>query len=122
VNGPSVTVEQLCAAKDARAERQRAALARFGRTLVSITVVTPGPVKDGPLPRRLLAEALYSLEELLSTRRWEVPSRDLRWLETGPEALYVVDADAAALKSATTALESGHDCGRLWQFDVISAG
>lgn len=121
MSAPSVSVEQLVAAEQARTERQRAALARFGRTLVSVTLVTPGPVKDGPLARRLLAEALYKLEELLSTRRWEVPARDMRWLDTGPEALYVVEADAVALKSATSALAERHASGRLWKFDVISA-
>ena len=117
---PGITAEQLRAARDARATREQAALARFGRPLVSITVDLPGPVKDGPLARRLLAEALYRLEELLSVRRWPVASRDMRWLETGPEALYVVDANAAALRSATSALQSRPARGPLCRVDVIS--
>jgi len=119
---PSVGLEQLLAAREQRAARQSAALAWFGKPLVSITVVTPGPVKDGALPRRVLAEALRALEASLGGRQWPVMARQVLQLETGPEALYVVQADAGGLKSLAIELEDRHPWGRLWDLDVIAPG
>lgn len=119
---PAIGLGRLLAARDERAGRQAAALARFERPLVSVTLVTPGAVKDGWLQRGLLASALDALEESLERRRWRVVSQQASWLDTGPEALYVVDAPATALKQATVELEEGHPLGRLWDLDVIARG
>jgi len=115
----SVGLERMLSARDERAARQAVALARFSRPLVSMTVVTPGPVKDGSRPRRLLAVAMDAVEGLSARAEWRVLARDAYWLETGPEALYAVDADARLLKSATVGLEDRHTLGRLWDLDVI---
>jgi holo-ACP synthase len=85
-----------------------------------VTVVMPGPVKDGWLPRRVLAEALQELEAASNARRWRVLAREVVWRETGPEALYVVHGDARIVKSATVLLEDHHPLGRLWDLDVIA--
>ena len=119
---PSVSLEQLLVAREERAARQAAALAHFERPLVSLTAVVPGPVKDGALPRRVLAQALHALEASLRGRRWRVLSRRVLWRDTGPEALYVVETDAGPLKSATIELEDRHPWGRLWDLDVIAPG
>jgi len=118
--GPTVSLEQVLAAKEQRAARQAAALARFDTPLVSMTVVMPGPVKDGWLPRRVLAEALQELEAASNARDWRVLAREALWPETGPEALYVMDVDARILKSATIELEDHHPVGRLWDLDVMA--
>ena len=44
------------------------------------------------------------------------------WQHTGPEALYVIDGEAEALKSACIELEDAHPMGRLWDLDVIAPG
>jgi holo-ACP synthase len=119
---PTVSLEQMLAAREQRAARQAAALACFGKPLVSVTVVMPGPVKDGWLPRRVLSEALKQLEAISDKRGWHVLSREVLWRETGPEALYVIDVEARILKSATVALEDCHPIGRLWDLDVIASG
>lgn len=102
--------------------RQQAALLRFGKPLVSVTVVMPGPVKDGLLPRQLLATALRALNVLARGKSWPVLSRETRWIDTGPEALYVFDVESRRLKQATVALEEQHPLGRLWDLDVIAPG
>jgi holo-ACP synthase len=119
---PAVSLEQMLAAREQRAARQVAALAGFSKPLVSMTVVMPGPVKDGWLPRRVLSEALKQLEAISDKRGWLVLSREVLWRETGPEALYVIDVEARILKSATVALEDCHPIGRLWDLDVIAPG
>jgi len=118
----AVTLEQILAARELRATRQAAALARFARPLVSVTVVMPGPVKDSALPRRVLTEALTEIDSVVSIRTWPVLSREVSWQETGPEALYVIDMQSDHVKSVMIALEDRHRLGRLWDLDVIACG
>jgi len=118
--GTAVSLEQMLAAREQRAARQAAALARFDKPLVSMTVVMPGPVKDGWLPRHVLEVALQELEAVSSARRWLVLAHQVWQQETGPEALYVIDVEAQLLKSATVELEDHHPLGRLWDLDVIA--
>jgi holo-ACP synthase len=120
--GAHVSLEQLLAARDYRVACQAAALARFARPLVSMTVVMPGPVKDGPLPRSVLTEALREVHAMSSTLEWPVLSRQIRWKNTGPEAIYVIDVEADLLKTAAAELEDKHPLGRLWDLDVIVPG
>jgi holo-ACP synthase len=118
--GAEVSLDQMLDARERRAARQAVALACFREPLVSMTVVMPGPVKDGWLPRWVLDEALRELETMCRARGWPILSREVLWQETGPEALYVVDVDARSLKSATIELEDHHPLGRLWDLDVIA--
>ena len=54
----AVNLDDLLIAREERAARQAAAVAEFAVPLVSITMVIPGPWKDGWLPRRLIEVAL----------------------------------------------------------------
>jgi holo-ACP synthase len=122
MSGPMVALEQILEARERRAARHAAALRRFHRPIVSLTVVMPGPVKDGVLPRRVLEEALGAVEDLCRNRQWPVLRLQVFWQTTGPEALYVIDGEAEALKSACMELEDVHPMGRLWDLDVIVVG
>jgi len=115
-----IGLELMLAAREQRAARQVDALARFDKPVVSMTVVMPGPVKNSWLSRRLLAEALQEVEAASDTRGWRMPSREVLWRKTGPEALYVVDVNAQVLKAAMVELEDDHPLGRLWDLDVIA--
>lgn len=117
-----ISLAVMLAAKDRRAQRQAAALARFGKPLVSILVVTPGPIKDGWLPRHVMALALRELNKLYTTRNSCLVSHEVFWESTGPEALHVIDADARELKLALIKLEDRHPIGRLWDLDVLAPG
>ena len=116
----AVNLDDLLIAREERAARQAAAVAEFAAPLVSITMVIPGPWKDGWLPRRLMEVALNRMDALIRRNRWPLLSREVFWRNTGPEALYVLDLDAEVLKSATTDLEERHPLGRLWDLDVIT--
>ena len=120
--GPPVGLEQMLEARELRAARQAAALTRFQRPIVSVTVVTPGPVKDGPLPRRVLAQALAEIDAVCGALYWPILLRTVIEQATGPEALFVVGADARLLKARTVELEEKHPLGRLWDLDVIVPG
>jgi holo-ACP synthase len=118
--GLAVSLEQILAARERRSARQAAALARFGKPLVSVTVVMPGSVKDGPLPRRVMTEALRALATVADDQRWRVLAGEGRWQHSGAEALFVVDAGEWLLKSATVQLEEHHPLGGLWDLDVFA--
>lgn len=117
-----VSLEQMLAAKDRRANRQSAAHARFHAPLISISIVTPGPAKDGSLPRFAMEIALRELHALYSARKWPLVWHQVFWENTGPEAIHVLDADARVIKLATMDLEDRHSLGRLWDLDVIAPG
>lgn len=114
-----VTLHEILLNRERRVLRQRAAIEAFGRPLLSITLVTPGPVKDSPTARQIMKHALHALETLMTSRSWQVLNREEHFDPTGPEALFVVAASSRELKAATTRLEDEHPIGRLWDIDVI---
>lgn len=116
----TVGLEQLLAAKERRAARQNRWLNSYQGALVSLTLVTPGEVKDSPRYRQSMQEAIASCHRLLQQRHWPVLAHEVFWLATGPEALWAVAHGAAELKAATVALEQAHALGRLWDIDVLS--
>jgi holo-ACP synthase len=116
----AVSLNEVLAAREERAARQAAALSKFGKPLVSVTIVMPGPVKDGWLPRRAMEMAVKALDGSIGANKWPLLSREVLWRRTGPEAIHVVDIDAQILKSAAIDLEEHHPIGRLWDLDVIT--
>jgi len=114
-----VTLQEILLNRERRVLRQRAAIEAFGRPLISITLVTPGPVKDSPTSRRVMHHALRTLETLMASRGWQILNREEFLDPTGPEALLVVAASSRELKAATAHLEDEHPLGRLWDIDVI---
>ena len=53
-----VTLEEVLRNRERRVDLQRDAVKTFGRPVVSITLVNPGPVKDSPSARKLMTHAL----------------------------------------------------------------
>ena len=114
-----VSLAQLLEAREQRVARQQAALTEYGKTVLSLTLVSPGPVKDSPSYRFVFAEALVAIDTLLVDRAWQVVGRQYLSQPTGQEALLVVDCPAQSLKWALALLEDEHPLGRLWDIDVI---
>ena len=119
-SGAPVTLEQMLGRREARAARQRKWLKRWVRPIVSLTLVTPGPVKDTVDARCVFAEGVAALDAALDGIGASVLAREQLLAVTGPEALLAVDAEPAALKRALIALEERHPLGRLWDADVIA--
>jgi holo-ACP synthase len=114
-----VTLEEVLLNRERRVLRQHKAIEAFGRPLVSVTLVNPGPVKDSSSARQSMVHALRALDALMTDRRWPVLKQEVHFDSTGPEALFVVDASSRELKQAATRLEEEHPLGRLWDLDVI---
>jgi holo-ACP synthase len=116
----AVCLTQMLDRRDTRVAGQRALLNRFGRPVVSLTLVYPGPVKDTAQARFVHEQALAGLHAALTTAGHPVLAREQACLVTGPEALQAVDADPRALKRLLVALEDLHPLGRLWDLDLIA--
>lgn len=116
----AIAPEALLTAREDRAARHAAALHRFGKPLLSITVVMPGPVKDGQLARSAMELALLEVDRLVKARHWTVLSREVSVPESGPEAIYALDVAPRVLKASAIELEERHAIGRLWDLDVMA--
>lgn len=116
----TVTLPELLLSRECRQSRQTAWLARHTCTLISFTVVAPGPVKDSPLTRRLFNAGIGALNQLAQRQAWTIREQLSLDLATGPEGLMAIAAPADVVKRATIDLEQTHTFGRLWDLDVLA--
>ncbi len=119
--GQPVTLDEVLERREARVVRRQRWLARFGRPLVSLTLVNPGPVKNTSIAHFVFGEGVAAIDWNLAAAGYTVLAKTNGHFVTGPEGMCVVDADAIALKRALIGLEDGHPLGRLWDADVIHA-
>ena len=113
----AVTLEQMLAAREKRAARQRELIERFGQTLLSLTVVAPGPVKRteetvfvGELARGIISEKFGG----------EIIFSETNDAATGYEALFAVKTGAGQAKKTALEIENNHPLGRLMDIDVFN--
>ncbi len=118
--GTAVDLAAMLARREARAARQRALVARHARPVVTLTLVAPGPVKDTAAARAAYAAAREAIRCMLDDAGHAIEAAEDSLLATGPEAMFVVDADPLELKRALVALEERHPLGRLWDLDVTT--
>ena len=115
-----VTVQDMMAARDRRAARQRELLAAYpGDALLSFTMNIPGPEKDSPLiragaalGRRLLGKGLLRLG--VRPVHFE---RSAGF--TGDESFYVIPLPALEVKRMAADIEEAAPAGRLFDLDVL---
>lgn len=115
----NVSLEQVLASREQRARRQQAWLFQSDHTVVSVTLVWPGEVKDTALARRVMAVANQALGDLFHTHQWKVCRHQVLHPVTGPEGLWSVAAPAWMIKHVTAHLEDNHPLGRLWDIYVF---
>ena len=103
-----VSIDALLAAKEQRAARQADWLAHYQQPVISLTLVTPGAVKDSIRYRNMMGVALQACDQLLWKHRWQTLDRQVLWLPTGPEALWCVAHPASEIKAMCSTLEQSH--------------
>ncbi len=111
-----MTLEEILNSREARVARQRELLeANPGLSLISLTVQPPGPVKrnDASL---VIAEAGVAAVR----KAFKVEYEELRDLDTGFEAFFLVNMDPLETKRLTCRIEDTHPLGRLMDIDVIA--
>lgn len=130
--GPGLAgLSDVLAAREARARRQDELAATFlvgpeaapGVTVVGVTVVAPGPIKDARWSRRVHAAGMSAVEEVAAARGWPVRHRETDPPgPAGPCGYVVLAAEAPTVKAELTAAEDSHPVGRLWDLDVVADG
>jgi holo-ACP synthase len=115
----SVSLTQMLDRREQRVADQQALLARFGRPLVQLTLVTPGPVKDTAPSRFVFDQGLAAVQQALRLAGYVVLAQQGGYSVTGPEMLMVIDAEPLSIKGAMLQIEERHALGRLWDVDVL---
>lgn len=120
--GGTITLQELLAARDSRAARQRELLAQYGCPVVSFCMNIAGPVKQSPAICRGFREGQERLSAALGAARLPVAFCEERIAATGCEALWVVDGPVQQLKEVCMEIEERDALGRLFDLDVLALG
>lgn len=115
-----VNISEMLACRDARQARQHLWLAQYQASLISLTIVAPGSVKDNSVTRQAFNLAWQALHQVFVYNNWTIIAETIYLLPTGPEALIAIDVPAPELKQATVQLEQSNKVGRLWDIDVFN--
>ena len=116
-----VTLMEILDARELRAKRQQQLLARYTLPLVSFTLNIAGPVKTSAAIRRAFREGCARLDDALRGTSIEIRAKQLFDAPTGPEGLYALCGEAAAIKALCIRLEDEDALGRLFDLDVLDA-
>ncbi|MDF2634151.1 MAG: 2-(5-triphosphoribosyl)-3-dephosphocoenzyme-A synthase [Pelosinus sp.] len=109
-----LTLEDVLAAKEARATRQQEFKEKHKAVVVSITINMPGALKDTPILRRLRD---YAVQEV--KKQFAVLAEEHVNVLTGPEALLAIDNEGWLVKQAAMKIEETHSFSRLLDIDVF---
>ena len=115
-------MEEILAARERRALRQKELILKHHKTLICFTMNIPGPEKDSPLIEEAFRLGEGMLEAQLSAA--QIP---VLWIEkhlepAGCVGFYVVDGNPRKVKELTTEIEDGSPVGRLFDMDVLTVG
>ncbi|MDR3371695.1 MAG: citrate lyase holo-[acyl-carrier protein] synthase [Rhodoferax sp.] len=115
----SISLTQMLDRREQRVADQQALLSRFGRPLVQLTLVTPGPVKDTAQTRFVFDQGLAAVHQALRLAGHVVLAQQGGYRVTGPEMLMVIDAEPLCIKENMLQIEERNALGRLWDVDVL---
>ena len=115
-----ITLEQILAARDARAAYTKALQARFPGACVAVfTLVTPGNIKRTPETIRLFDAGVRAISRVIAKNELLPRVFEAHEKDTGDEAYLVVKTDPGFLKMEFCKLEESAPYARLWDMDVI---
>lgn len=116
--GSPASLTEILDARSRRAGKQKILLNTPGaRCLISFSLNIPGEIKCFPM-------AIRAFEKGLREIRASVSGQDLLSFEesrenTGPEAFFLLAADAPEIKRKMASIEENHGLGRLFDIDVL---
>ena len=112
-----VSLEALLESREKRSLRQKELLAAHpGCSLVCLTVLFPGPVKRSMDSLIVGGAGVAALTERFGDRLAHIEIRDL---ETGYEAYFVLPVPEGEVKRSCCEIEETHPLGRLMDIDVM---
>ena len=116
-----ITLEQLLAARDARAAYIDHLRKRYpGACVAVLTVIAPGPVKRSPDTQRLFDAGTRAIGRVIVKNELVPLVFEAHEKDTGDEAYLVVKTEPGFLKMELCKLEESAPYGRLWDMDVIN--
>lgn len=116
------TLEQLLAARDARAAYIKQLQARFpGAVVAVLTVVSPGAVKRSAETIRLFDAGVKAIARVIARNELTPLLFEAHEKETGDEAYLVVKTEPGFLKLELCKLEESAPYGRLWDMDIVKS-
>lgn len=114
-----ITLEQVLAAREARAATIKSLHKRYPGSCVAVfTVVYPGPVKRSPETIRLFEAGVSALGRVIQRNELIPLLFEAHEKDTGDEAYLVVKTEPGFLKMELCKLEETVPYGRLWDMDV----
>ena len=112
-----VTLEQLLQSRDNRAKHQKDLLESHpGRSLLCMTVQLPGSEKRNETSLAIAKAGVKAVREA-----FEPEYEELKDLETGYEAFFLVSLSGEEAKRAACHIEDTHPIGRLMDLDVVTS-
>ncbi|MEA4914970.1 MAG: citrate lyase holo-[acyl-carrier protein] synthase [Christensenella sp.] len=115
-----ITLEQLLAARDARAAYIKTLRKRYPDACVAVfTVISPGAVKRNSDTIRLFTAGIAAISRVLMRYELVPLVFEAHEKETGDEAYLAVKTEPGFLKMELCKLEELAPYGRLWDMDVI---
>ena len=116
-----ITLEQLLAARDARAAYIEHLRKRYpGACVAVLTVIAPGAVKRSPDTQRLFDAGTRAIGRVIVKNELVPLVFEAHEKDTGDEAYLVVKTEPGFLKMELCKLEESAPYGRLWDMDVIN--
>ncbi|MCB6839891.1 citrate lyase holo-[acyl-carrier protein] synthase [Weissella viridescens] len=119
-NGSEITLEQILANKEWRANKQNDLMNRFPEaSLISIKMNIPGAMKQSPAILAMFQRGLKTLESMYAQNKVE----EVVYFDrvTGPEAFIVVNQSLHDAKINGIRFEQTDSLGRIFDVDVMSA-
>lgn len=114
-DGCQISVAQLLAAKERRANIQRMLINKYQLPILALTLVIPGKIKQSSAVNFLFDEAMAVILKNFSG----VINKITCNLMTGPESFFIIPNDAMTQKKQCIDVENTHPLGRLWDLDII---
>lgn len=117
-----VSLEEMLAAREHRAWKQRELLTRFPNSLICFSLNIAGPYKTFPLARKAFEEGRRLIVSELNRRRIPVAALETEYLKTGDYAYFTVSYDPLTVKRMLCEIEESCALGRLFDMDLIGSG
>jgi holo-ACP synthase CitX len=110
-----ITLAELLESRDKRVEHQKDLLGEYpGKSLLCLTVQLPGPEKRNATSLKIAQAGVEAVRMAFSP-----VYEELKDLETGYEAYFLVDLPAKEAKRRACQIEDTHPLGRLMDMDVV---
>ncbi|KFB89717.1 2-(5'-triphosphoribosyl)-3'-dephospho CoA synthase [Serratia grimesii] len=117
----AVSLPELLTSRECRQARQLAWLSQHQSTLLVLTLVVPGAIKDSGLTRNIFNLGWQALQQMGGEQGWQCLQSETLALSTGCEGFMALQADAQRVKDCAIQLEVQQPIGRLWDIDVLDA-